>query len=198
MSFESRSKSIHKTLTMLAAFGLSVAIHQSANADPANVTRYVATTTNLEPSGLDLRFDLLKWSDLSARNAVVEALQSENVESALDNLPTVGYVWPDGSPVGYAIKYAYRRDADDAERLTFVTSRKLGSYDFGGWTVTAPAAGADLEYSVIQLESGGENSGTASLVTNVAFDEADAIVQLDITTQTPTLFTDVRHVADTY
>lgn len=184
---------------LLCAVSLVAGAQQAASgADSSDITRYSATTTNMDPDGLSLRFDVLAWSDDSARSAVLTALAAEDVPDALDDLPTVGYVWPDGGPVGYAIKYALATATDTGERLTFVTSRRLGSYDFGGWTVTgfSPDEGDELEYSVIELDldESGEATGTASLAAPVSMDADAGSIALERTGETVALFSEVRRL----
>jgi len=183
-------------LAALVAIGIGAGVQHSAAGEGNNgVIRYGATTTNMQPAGLDLRFDILRWSDEAARAAVMKALESEDVHDALDDLPTVGYVWPEGSPVGYAVKYADDGKSDSGERLTLVTSRSLGSYDFGGWKVDESAAPDDLGYTVIELDvADGAASGTASLAAPVDIDAAAGTVMLTRTATTPMLFDDVRRL----
>jgi len=183
-------------LAAVVAIGIAAGVqHSAAGAGGNGVIRYGATTTNMQPAGLDLRFDILRWSDEAARAAVVKALESEDVHDALDDLPTVGYVWPDGSPVGYAVKYADDGTSDSGERLTLVTSRPLGSYDFGGWKVDGSGANGDLAYTVIELDvADGNASGTASLAAAVDIDAAAGTITLTRTAATPVLFDNVRRL----
>lgn len=165
-------------LAALVAFGIAAGVQQTAaGAGENGVIRYGATTINMQPAGLGLRFDILRWSDEAALSDVVKALESEDVQDALDDLPTVGYVWPEGSPVGYAVKYAHNGTSDSGERLTLVTSRPLGSYDFGGWKVDGSAQNDDLAYTVIELDvADGSASGTASLAAAVDIDAAAGMI----------------------
>jgi len=182
---------------LLCAVSLVAGAQQAATgADSSDITRFGATTTNMEPDGLALRFDVLAWSDEAARSAAIAALEAEDAQDALDELPTVGYVWPDGSPVGYAIKYAHTTATDSGERLTFVTSRPLGSYDFGGWTIAGNAPGQDLAYSVIELELDGSGAatGTASLAAPVSMDAAAGMIALERSGETVALFSDVQRL----
>ena len=60
------------------------------------------------------------------------------MESALQDLQTVGFIWTGGS-LGYALKYAHRtEDEDGGERIVLVTDRPLGQWDRNG-----PWAGSD-------------------------------------------------------
>ena len=102
---------------------------------------FTATTANMEPEGTALRINVLRWSDDAGRAAVLGVLADAGNETsddgeldALIELPTLGYVWPDGSALGYSIKYA-RRDAtpDGGEHVTFVTGRRLGKFAREPW-----------------------------------------------------------------
>lgn len=137
-----------------------------------------ATTTGMTPTGLGLRIQIIGWSDESARADVVATLDDA---PALARLPTVGYVWPAGSPVGYTVKYAHRTPAEGGgERITLVTDKQLGSFDFKKWTAAGPTAPADHPYSVIELylDSNGQGTGNLSLSAEVSVDEATGTVSL--------------------
>ena len=82
--------------------------------------------------------------------------------------------------MGYSLKYAHRTPAPDGgERITLVTDRRLGQYDFKGWSVPSPVATKDLPYSVIELyvDSSGAGKGTMSLAAS-AVDEQSGTVSL--------------------
>ncbi len=121
----------------MAAIALYMA--SSAYAAPRLVAdTFTATTANMTPAGLGLRIQILEWQEADARAEVVATLAAgADAATPLGKLPTVGYVWPDGSPVGYSVKYAHRApQPDGGERITLVTDKPLGSYDFKGWSVT--------------------------------------------------------------
>lgn len=141
------------------------------------IETFTATTTGMTPADLALRIQVLEWSDDSARADVVAALEDA---PALGKLPTVGYLWPDGSPVGYTVKYAHRtKTADGRDRLTFVTDRAVGSYDFEKWRVEGTTAGP-LPYSVVELyvDAAGNGTGNLSLAAEVAIDSATNTITL--------------------
>jgi hypothetical protein len=143
--------------------------------------RFTATTAAMKPSGTELRIDVREWSDDGSRAAVVEALADDaTAAKALAGLPTRGYVWPSGSGVGYAVKYAHRVATQDGERVTFVTDKLLGAYDRAPWTADAPASPRELGYSVIELylDRGGSGTGSVSLAAGVDVDTANGIVAL--------------------
>jgi hypothetical protein len=171
------------------AFGLLAlvcAAESSADTPPESAgavtpDRFQATTTALTPRDAKVRFDVREWSDEDARAAVLAALSGEaDVQKELAGLPTIGYVWVSNSSVGYALKYAYRSKTSEGERITFVTDKRLGAYDFKPWVAEAPAAVPELRYSVIELylNGSGHGDGTMSLVAGVDLDTANSVVGL--------------------
>lgn len=158
------------------------------------VDTFTATTANMTPAGLPLRVQILEWQDAPARaEAVASIAGGPSAPTPLAKLPTVGYVWPGGQPVGYSVKYTYREtSAGGGERITLVTDRRLGSYDFRGWSPSPPAASSDLPYSVIELDLGssGTGSGRLSLAAKVLLDEQAGTVALE--GGAPTLLTNVK------
>ena len=61
-----------------------------------------------------------------------------------------------------------------------MTDKRLGSYDFKGWSAASPGAGSNAAYSVIELDLSGSGSGTGtlSLVGEVVLDEQAGTVAL--------------------
>ena len=161
---------------------------------------FTATTANMTPSGLGLRIQILEWQEADARAEVVATLAAgADAATSLGKLPTVGYVWPERSPVGYSLKYAHRApQPDGSERITLVTDKPLGSYDFKGWSVASPAVKSDAPYSVIELDvnGSGTGSGNMSLVGEVALDEQAGTVTMN--GPAPSLLTDVKREAGTH
>jgi hypothetical protein len=160
---------------------------------------FTATTANMTPAGLSLRIQILAWQEAEARAEAVASLAAgADAATPFGKLPTVGYVWPEGSPVGYSLKYTHREpQPDGSERITLVTDKPLGSYDFKGWSVASPAVKNDAPYSVIELvlNGSGSGSGNLSLVGEVSFDEAAGAVTL--ASATPSLLTNVKREAAT-
>ena len=166
-------------------------------AGPALVAdTFTATTANMTPAGVNLRMQVIQWQEGAARTEVVATLAAgADASTPLAKLPTVGYVWPNGSPVGYSVKYANHSPAPGGkERVTLVTDKRLGSYDFKGWSA-ATAGSNDRPYSVIELEldSSGTGTGTFSLGAEVLLDEAAGTVALKPGGQT--LLTNVKRAA---
>jgi hypothetical protein len=171
----------------MAAFGMAAAVALASakafGAGPRTVAdTFTATTAGMTPAGLKLRIQILEWQEAAARAEVVATLAAgSDAPTPLAKLPTVGYVWPEGSPVGYSLKYAHRAASPSGgERITLVTDRRLGSYDFKGWSVPSPAATSDLPYSVVELDlpSSGAGTGKLSLAADVLLDEAAGSVSL--------------------
>lgn len=154
---------------------------------------YTATTTDMTPAGVTLKVQVKEWSDDSARAAVLAVLRDAvDVQQRLVELPTVGYVWPSGSAVGYALKYAYREaTADGGERITVVTDRPVGAYAFKPWAVNDTAPEEPEEYSVIELhlDAQGSGVGTMSLAAEVVLDPDAQTVSLDSADTVPSILT---------
>ena len=157
---------------------------------------FTATTANMTPAGLKLRIQILEWQEADARSDVVATLAAgAEAATELAKLPTVGYVWANGSPVGYSLKYAHHAPAaDGGERITLVTDRRLGSRDYKGWSVPSPTANGDVPYSVIELDVGGSGtgSGNLSLAAEVMLDEAAGTVSLATSSGAMRVLTDVK------
>lgn len=189
------SKAVHWLSCTLAAIALATAGAANA-AGPLVADTFTATTANMTPAGVTLRMQVIQWQEAATRAEVVATLAAgADASTPLAKLPTVGYVWPNGSPVGYSIKYANRTsEPNGIERVTLVTDKRLGSYDFKGWSVAAPV-GSDKPYSVIELElnSSGTGTGTLSLGSEVLLDEAAGTVALK--DGGPSLLTNVKREA---
>jgi hypothetical protein len=191
------ANAMRATWAALAA-GLFCAVAHAAG--PVNlVDTFTATTANMKPEGLNLRFQIIQWQDDDARAAAVEAMAAgADAATPLSKLPTVGYVWPAQSPVGYSVKYSHRaQQPDGKERITLVTDRRLGSYEFKGWTVEKPV-GQETAYSVVELylDGSGTGTGTFSHVAEVVLDEQAGSVALKDGAAAPTLLVDVKRAAE--
>jgi hypothetical protein len=165
--------------TLLSALLGAGSVIQAA--PPVLPDRFTATTASITPRDVTLRIDVREWSDDAARAAVVSALASEaDAAKALEELPTIGYVWQSGSAVGYAVKYAHRASTAQGERVTFVTNKRIGSYQFKPWEADKPAAVPELDYSVVELYLDDKRTGvgTLSLVAHVELDASRAVVSL--------------------
>jgi hypothetical protein len=160
-------------LAMIALLGTS-----ASHAQP-NVDRFTATTTSMTPSDVELRIDVLEWSDPASRAAVVAALDEPDATRALSELPTLGYVWRSHSAVGSAVKYAHRVVTAEGDRITFVTARRIDATEFRPWTANPESRTAEHDYTVIELyldDDGGV--GTLSLAAEIQLDRQNALVSL--------------------
>ena len=179
-----------------AAACLLAATAQAAG--PATVVdTFTAKTANMTPAGLELRVQILEWQDADKRAEVVASMAAgADAATPLAKLPTVGYVWPKESPVGYSVKYAHREQTGGGERVTLVTDRRLGSYEFKGWSVANPVA-QDVPYSVIELylSGAGAGTGTLSLVAEAMLDQDAGSVALKDGARAPALLVDVKRAA---
>jgi hypothetical protein len=179
----------------LAALALVVSFNAHGAGPRLVADTFTATTANMTPAGVNLRMQVIKWQEAAARTEVVATLAANADAATLAKLPTVGYVWPNGSPVGYSVKYAnHAPEPNGNERVTLVTDKRLGSYDFKGWSV-ANAGSGQVPYSVIELElnSSGSGTGTLSLGGEVLLDESAGTVALKPGAQS--LLTNVKREA---
>lgn len=180
----------------LAAIALLLSLNAHGAGPRLVADTFTAKTANMTPAGVTLRMQVIKWQEADARAEVVATLAAgADASAALAKLPTVGYVWPNGSPVGYSVKYAnIAPEPNGNERVTLVTDKRLGSYDFKGWSA-GTAGSSDVPYSVIELEldSSGSGKGTLSLGGEVLLDEAAGTVALKA--GAPSLLTNVKREA---
>lgn len=180
----------------LAALASTLMASAAAAAPQPLVGTFTATTAHMTPAGLQLRMQIIEWQEPDARAEVIATLAAgADAAIPLGKLPTVGYAWPSGSPVGYSLKYAHREPTDDGrERITLITDKRLGSYDFKGWSVASPAVSNDAPYSVIELYVGdaGTGTGTLSLAGDVVLDEAAGTVALQTGADAPSLLENVK------
>jgi hypothetical protein len=177
-----------RTLRVVVACAVAAAVadigSDAHGAGPRVVAAtFTATTANMTPAGVSLRMQILEWQQADARiEAAATLAAGADAATPLAKLPTVGYVWPSESPVGYSVKYAHHAPRPDGGALiTLVTDKRLGSYDFKGWSVAGAAAQNDAPYSVIELEvdASGTGTGNLSLAGEVQIDEEAGTVTLN-------------------
>ena len=175
---------------------------------------FSATTTNMDPTGEDLKFNVLNWSSDADRAAAIKAMvgavapkdeshekAESNADGALRDLPTAGYVWLGSSSIGYGLKYTHRASTPDGgERITFVTDPHLGKYDRTPWVVVGAPAPSDLPFTVIELrlDGSGAGEGKMSVATGISFDETSGTVALDDYDAAPLLLDDVTRQSPLY
>ena len=198
---------VRPAIALMIVTGVLPAAAQESGGRPVPET-FTATTANMDPEGTALRVNVLRWSGDEDRQAVLDVLTNpESAASedgdldALIELPTLGYVWPDGSPLGYSIKYA-RRDAapDGGERLTFVTGRRLGRFAREPWAPAGTPDEALRPFTVIELrlDADGDGAGTMSPAADVAFDAANQTVALVDYDAAPTLLAEAMRQPPPY
>ena len=166
---------------------------------------FTATTVNMDPAGEDLKIDLLRWSSDEDRQAVVAVIMTPAEEGSLDtgisaliDLPTLGYVWPSSSGVGYSVKYAHRTETPDGgEHITLVTSRRLGTYGRASWRPTGAADAPIRPFTVIELrlDSDGGGEGKLSATTDLVFDAENGTVGLKEYDADPIVLDSVKRVS---
>jgi hypothetical protein len=180
----------------LGAFAATLLVSAVGAAPRLPLDTFTATTAHMTPAGLQLRMQIIEWQEPEARAEVVATLAAgADAVTPLGKLPTVGYAWPSGSPVGYSLKYAHREPTGDGrERITLITDKRLGSYDFKGWSVASPAVNNDAPYSVIELyvSDAGTGTGTLSLAGDVVLDEEAGTVALQSGAGAPSLLENVK------
>jgi hypothetical protein len=190
-----RANTVRAWYFAAAAVVAAVALGPAAAQPKPLTAAFTATTMGMMPAGLGLRIQVIAWSDDDARADVLAALGEENASQALGKLPTVGYVWPAGSPVGYTVKYAHvTPTAGGGERVTLVTDKTLGGYDYNKWSMAAGGNVSDRPYSVVELylDAGGLGVGNLSLGADVAMDEATKTVGLTTGETVTNLLANVR------
>jgi hypothetical protein len=104
---------------------------------------------------------------------------AQRIAAAVKAAPTFGYIWGDG-PTGYSIKYAWRSSSPGgAERIVFVTDRRLGSHVVALTPAVAP--GDEQDYTVVDMTIDAKGSGEArtSRSARVVVDTAANTLALD-------------------
>lgn len=170
-------------MSALAAFGnrvvvlgllLAVAAAAPAGAQPDGMETFRGATTGAVSSeGVELRINVLRWTAEEDRGAVLSLItpapggtagEGEDLEDALQDLQTVGFIWTGGS-LGYALKYAHRTAASDGgERIVLVTDRPLGRWDRNGpWTGSDGSGPAAAAFTVVELRLDAEDRGEGKM-----------------------------------
>ncbi len=100
--------------------------------------------------------------------------------AALQQAPTVGYLWS-SEVAGYALRFAARAaEPDGSERIVLITDRRLGAAN-DLWKPAGGAAPSAYDFSVIELRlnANGQGEGKISLTGKVAPDDAVKVVALE-------------------
>ena len=153
---------------------LAVAVAAPAAAQSDELETFRGTTTGAVSSeGVELRINVLRWTAEEDRGAVLSLItpasgqaagEGEDLESALQDLQTVGFIWTGGS-LGYALKYAHRTESEDGgERIVLVTDRPLGRWDRNGpWTGSDGSGPAAAAFTVVELHFDAEDQGEGKM-----------------------------------
>ena len=157
-------------LSLLPAF--AIAAPAAAQSDELETFRGT-TTDAVSSEGVELRINVLRWTAEEDRGAVVSLItpapgqtagEGEDLEGALQDLQTVGFIWTGGS-LGYALKYAHRtEDEDGGERIVLVTDRPLGRWDRNGpWTGSDGSGPAAAAFTVVELHLDADDQGEGKM-----------------------------------
>ena len=159
-------------LALLLAVAVAAPLTAAAQSDELETFRGT-TTGAVSSEGVELRINVLRWTAEEDRGAIVSLItpapgqaagEGEGIESALQDLQTVGFIWTGGS-LGYALKYAHRTEAEDGgERIVLVTDRPLGQWDRNGpWTGSDGSGPAAAAFTVVELHLDAEDRGEGKL-----------------------------------
>src|SRR5882672_8086558 len=213
---------ISRTLAFRLAGLLLFAAVLTAQTPTGPILRLSATTENVAGAPDSVRIDLLRWSTDAERDQLLAAwaqpgaaaaggrggargaggrgdaaeaprqTPESSLAAALDRAPTLGYLWSSES-TGYALRYAVRLAQPDGERITLITSRRLGAWN-NLWKPAGAAAATDYEFSVIELHlnAKGEGEGKASLTGKVAVDAAAKSIALENYSALPVVLKGVK------
>jgi hypothetical protein len=189
-----KTRWIPAVLIVVAGFVSAPALTQAQEQERKVPDTYTAVTTHMTPAQVEIKADVIRWSTEAERKAVIAALAEADtaVVTALRELPTVGVVWRSGSAVGSSIKYAQRTTAaDGTERITLVTDKRIGATSFNPWAAENPGIAKELDFSVIEMNTGAGNEGTLSLGAAITIDRDAQTIGLD-RGAAPALLTSVR------
>ena len=146
------------------------------------IEHIAATSVNVTGAGDPVRIDLLRWSTDAEREQLLSVFTKSEKElaAALEKAPTLGYLWTSES-AGYSLRYAYRVQTPEGERLIFATDRRLGSWNPQLWKPVGNAASPDYPFTLIELRFNrrGEGEGKASLTTKITADGQAKTLALD-------------------
>ena len=113
--------------------------------------------------------------------AEAPAEDETDIETALQELETVGFIWTGGS-LGYSLKYAVRsEETGGGERIVLLTGRPLGRWDRDGpWRGSDGSDPASELFTVVELRLGadGKGEGKMSVSGAIEVDPANGSVAL--------------------
>lgn len=159
-------------LALLLALAVAAPTPAAAQSDELETFRGT-TTTALSADAVELRINVLRWTSEEDRASILSLItpapgqtagEGEDLENALQDLQTVGFIWSGGS-LGYALKYAHRTEGEDGgERIVLVTDRPLGQWDRGGpWTGSDGSGPAATAFTVVELHLDAEDQGEGKM-----------------------------------
>ena len=163
---------VNRVVFLVLLLALAAVAPAAAQSDELETFRGT-TTSALSAEGLELRINVLRWSAAEDRGSIVSLITpaagqtagaGEDIEDALQELQTVGFIWTGGS-LGYALKYAHRTEVDDGgERIVLVTDRPLGRWDRNGpWTGSDGSQPAAAAFTVVELHLDAEDQGEGKM-----------------------------------
>ena len=176
----------------VVALGIAVCVAAGAAAaqPPPPPETFTGTTANTSAPGVELRINVLRWSEAADREAVLSTIEpalagavayddgAETISDALQDLQTVGFIWTGGS-LGYALKYTHRTEQPDGgEHLVLVTDRPLGLWDRNGPWRDGDTEPRDFTVVDIRLDAEGNGEGRMSLAAPLVVDGEQQTVGL--------------------
>jgi hypothetical protein len=126
-------------------------------------------------------------------NAPEPETPESSLAQALEEAPTVGYLWSSES-TGYALRFAGKStQPDGSQRVILITQRRLGAAS-PLWNPTVAGPSNTYEFSVVELRlnANGQGEGKASLTGQVVPDASAKIVSVGNYDALPVVFRDVR------
>jgi hypothetical protein len=129
--------------------------------------------------------------------AAAPATPASTLATALEQIPTVGYLWS-SEVAGYALRYAGKvTGPDGGDRIILITDRRLGNEN-DLWKPAEPGAASPYEFSVIELRlnAKGDGEGKTSLTGKVAPDSAAKILTPENYDALPVILKNVKRHAE--
>ncbi len=129
--------------------------------------------------------------------AAAPATPASTLATALEQIPTVGYLWS-SEVAGYALRYAGKvTGPDGGDRIILITDRRLGNAN-DLWKPAEPGAASPYEFSVIELRlnAKGDGEGKTSLTGKVAPDTAAKILTPENYDALPVILKNVKRHAE--
>jgi hypothetical protein len=168
---------------------------------PMKIESFTGTTVNLNPgTGENLKIDVFKWATDAERDALLAGLREKGdsaMASALEKVPTAGFIWGSGS-LGYSLRYAQKLTLPNGgERVIVVTDRPLGSWAHEAWKATGHVAAPGYPFTVVELRLNkqGRGEGKMSLAGKVTVDADAKTITLENYAAVPVLISNVKRVA---